>query len=489
MADQPRGGPVEPPTKWIMTACEVVTWIAFRRAIPQERLGVLFKVTLDRWLAVPADTVLDALETRAGISGNGPFYAIRIGPGPRFDFDSHPSRYMVLSEKGPAILRLISRVHRREAGRLLSYADLARKLREEIAADERVSEQIEEAKAQIRDRAAGGLLVAFGIRVEPDGKRRGGAVHEALRASLFMHPAITLTEWDTVHTDTTRPLKEWWDEHLPRFEDMRFRTAEVLALWPHPLSLDYDSAMASSPSSQCDSEAPHTDSCTLTDAIARIAYGNEYDGRYYAAPGDTWAEGETRQRRKVNRRYPTNSGLPGISNLAGMKNPEYDMALAAWKQADSKRWRDAEHFLLAKLLAGTVKAFDEIGHAVPAEFWLSNNLHSPRARAFRLKGADLHATLPVPAGTAAPSDQPETAASLSAGLPPDLANDPSASAAFDEMCRYARQQIASQGKPPKRDEAAQAANRIVTTYPVRKARGLYRYLPPDLRNPSRTLRS
>ncbi len=246
MVEQSDLGPVARPMKWIMTACEVVTWIAFRRAIPQERLGVLSKVTLDRWLALPADTVLDALEARAGLSGNGPFCAIRIGPGPRFDFDSHPSRYMVFSEKGPAILRLIRRMHRQEAGRLLSYADLARKLREEIAADERVSEQMEEAKAQVRDRVAGGFLVAFGIPVEPDGKRRAGAVPEALPASLFMHPAITLTEWDTVNADTTRPLKEWWDKHLPRFEDMRFRTAEVLALWPYPLSLDYDGALASS---------------------------------------------------------------------------------------------------------------------------------------------------------------------------------------------------------------------------------------------------
>jgi hypothetical protein len=44
MTEQPGDSPVDLPTKPTMHACEAVTWIAFRRAIPKARLGLLFKV-------------------------------------------------------------------------------------------------------------------------------------------------------------------------------------------------------------------------------------------------------------------------------------------------------------------------------------------------------------------------------------------------------------------------------------------------------------
>jgi hypothetical protein len=324
MTLHPGNSPVEPPTKSVMTACEVLTWIAFRRAITQEQLATLFKVSVERWACVPADAVLEALEARAGVAGDGPHCAIRWAHDPH---DSDSSVLTAFSREGPSMLRSIRREHRRTAGTLVSFSTLACLLREEIAADERTSQQLDEAKVQLCDRAAGGLLVAHGISLDPDGNLSAGASVQVIPATVFMHPAMTITEWDEVHADTTKPIKYWYNKKLPKFGDIQFNTSEVLTVWP-----------------------------------------------------------------------------------------------------------------------------------------------------------------PVPANAAPLLGLPEKSTIEPGGLPADLLNDPSALAAFDAMCQYASKCLASKGKPPKRDDAAQAANRE-TTYPVRKGRLLYRYLPKDLRNPARTLRS
>jgi hypothetical protein len=228
MPEQPGGQHVQPPAKSIMTACEVLTWIALRRAITQEQLGSLFKISVGRWACVPADAVLEALEARAGISGDGPYCAIRWAKDPHY---SDSSVNTAFSPGGRAMLRSISRQHRRETGELLSFAALARLLREEIADDEKTSDQLEDAKAQLRDRVAGGLLVAHGISLEPDGSRSAAASVQAIPATVFMHPAMAITEWDEAHADTIKTAKEWHNQRLPRFGNIQFKTVEVLAQW------------------------------------------------------------------------------------------------------------------------------------------------------------------------------------------------------------------------------------------------------------------
>jgi hypothetical protein len=229
-------------------------------------------------------------------------------------------------------------------------------------------------------------------------------------------------------------------------------------------------------------------SCTLTDAIGLIAYGDKYDRRYHAPPGDIWAEGEKLHRRKLDLFYPSNSGLPGFSYLTRLETDEKAAALAALERAADRRWSEAADKLLADLMVGQFHAFDEWGRAVPAEFWLTNNLRSPRARGFRFRADDLIAIGAMPTVTAVSHNPADRATAAPGGLPAKLASDPRAVAAFDEMCRFAKEHITSHGKPPKRDAAASAVN-MKTTFPVRKARGLYRFLPDELRNPARTPRA
>lgn len=72
----------------------------------------------------------------------------------------------------------------------------------------------------------------------------------------------------------------------------------------------------------------------------------------------------------------------------------------------------------------------------------------------------------------------QTSVEVPSGLPPELAGDPKAVQAFTVMLRL------SESGPRKRDGLAAEVN-ARTTYPVRKARDLYQYLPSELRNPAR----
>ena len=216
-------------TKSIMTASEVLTWIAFRRPITQEQLGILFRVSIERWACVPADAVLEALEARAGVSGDGPHCAIRWanGPLPFRQFGAH--RILHRGTLDAAMDTQTASKSDRNVG-VVRYPRTP--IREEITADEKTSEQLEDAKILLRDRAAGGLLVVYGISLDPDGKLSAGASVRAIPATVFMHPAMAITEWDEAHADTTKPVKLWHNQKLPRFGDIQFRTVDVLALWP-----------------------------------------------------------------------------------------------------------------------------------------------------------------------------------------------------------------------------------------------------------------
>jgi hypothetical protein len=130
------------------------------------------------------------------------------------------------------------------------------------------------------------------------------------------------------------------------------------------------------------------DSFTLTDAIARLAYGADYDGRYNGPGGRAWTESDARALRRRDMRNPGNSKLPGTFALIGQSTPAASAeALTAWKETDGRRWRAVEEELLAELAAGDAYVFNETGKDPTAEFWLSNTLRSRRACRFRVPAA------------------------------------------------------------------------------------------------------
>ena len=468
----PRRGPV-PKTAFI-TACETVTWIAWGQA---KTLGDIQDQGWDavvRWGTSALGQVLEALEAR---SAPEPYCTIREEFSPRGRF----------SRKGPSVLREIRARARKRTGMLVSYSELASELRGEI---EGLREDfIVHAVAELMEALRAKKITARGQRHHANGDKNPGAEHTSIPVDALIHPSVTIQLWNQIGIDADTDLLAWRAAKGMAYEDVRLKTSEVLALWPpDPARTAPCNGIGGRP----ERAAPRTkeigESCIITDAIARLAYGSSYDGRYYAAPGNKYEEAEARNLRKADVQYPTVSRLPNVPDSRQISPEQYEAAMPRWVQENTARWKGSESLLHAALQAGSIKAFDASGRAVPAEFWLANNCRSPETYRFRLKGKDITGLGAASVNATFSPDGRVHTGSTSNGLPADLASDPKAVAAYDVMVTYARERLESQGTREKRDALAPAVSRK-TGYPVRKARELYRYLPEELRNPTRTTHS
>jgi integrase len=157
-------------------------------------------------------------------------------------------------------------------------------------------------------------------------------------------------------------------------------------------------------------ESGAVDSYTLLDAVARVAYGVDFD-RYYATPGDTVAEADARQRRRLDLRIPrTTLGLPDVTGLAEkldvlsheistfrlvglwQESEQHvraaNAAIAAEKAAHQKIWREAAEKLRGWFAAGRFPAFDGTGK-LSTEFWGKESVLKVLNHGYRVWADDL----------------------------------------------------------------------------------------------------
>jgi len=129
-----------------------------------------------------------------------------------------------------------------------------------------------------------------------------------------------------------------WARALSGVETCRFLPAELLSL--------VEGAVASGVAAESlgASVGRVMRSFTMLDAVARIAYGAEYDGRYATAEGDDQAAPEAAHRRKSDVRYLcfAKSGVPGSAapsrqGAAAPVDPDTPLARAARRAADTQR--------------------------------------------------------------------------------------------------------------------------------------------------------
>ena len=496
------GMPADPPNRSLMSACEVLTWIAFRRIIPQERLHCLFKISYSRWVELPEHAILIALSARSGEFSDGPYCPIRLPPGPWFGSDEFPSRYPHFRKEGPGLLRRIRALRRKETGRLVSYAEVADMLKDEIEDDKRVSAQIEAARVTLLDRAAGGDLVSFGIRAGDDGEPRPGSIHEAIPATHLMHPMIGITEWDMVRVDTSHPVGKWLNLRIPEYAKVQFKTAEVLALWPAATARSPSTAEApSSPAAPKPIQLDDLPSAwTLMECIAWIMLRDPRVVRNLALP-------ISQRGGQYLRTHTLPDGSRVTVSQTDMKQHEaIDLDLRwAWKLHDELNAtgcssNEAKRQLLAALSNDRVHAtgsLPEGARAVmnPAD-WRGLGFREGDRGRIEVEPIDqtvrrYWSDITMPKAEILAVWASERVTSPTGALPrrhsrkaPTGPDEPRRAAALAAMTQYALEVVGKHGRPPSRDDVAREA-KTRTGYPVYLGRLLYRELPSHLRNPAR----
>lgn len=186
MAELPVGDPVEPPTRPMMTLCEVLTWIAFRRAVSYEGLDSAFGVLSELWWW------LDETEPVSFVTP--------------IDDDYEARRARVKSDPTNRIIR------------------------EKIAA----------AKAHVKDAAAAGQLTVHAIEVSTVAAESGWELRkrmpDQLARELFLIPAMSLHESGSYGSEADEDFPVDGEPYtwLPKFRNLQFRTQEVLAKWTLP---------------------------------------------------------------------------------------------------------------------------------------------------------------------------------------------------------------------------------------------------------------
>ena len=230
--------PSDCPAVPLMTACEAITWVAFRRSLSQCAVGTLWTVDAAHWGAWPADAVLEALRARAGLIGDGPFCAIRFPreAGDNDPFWHHQRPHEVFTRKGPAVLRAVRAIHRRSTGQLLSFRQLAEMLGAEIEADKATEAKIKAAAADLKAYAAAGKITFSGQLWRDDGASYGATpdnpMPEPIPKELLGHPNVHISEFDAV--GLCGPMKPGLHQKLQRYHSVYVSTDEILKVWPAP---------------------------------------------------------------------------------------------------------------------------------------------------------------------------------------------------------------------------------------------------------------
>jgi hypothetical protein len=127
-------------------------------------------------------------------------------------------------------LRFLRGQYRKDSGKLLSFKDIARAYREELLEDWTVSQRLKAASVELREAIAAELLKAYGLPFASAGLP--AAFAEELPHTLFMRRAITFTDRNTLGTNDSLPYDNPLWRALPRYNEIQFKTAEVLRIWP-----------------------------------------------------------------------------------------------------------------------------------------------------------------------------------------------------------------------------------------------------------------
>ena len=165
------------PTSDLMTACEVLTWIAFGKPLTQYCLGADGAAMLRTWGTDQLGDLRIALEARAAEQPYTPLAGASRKP---WFADSY------VGQSWAKTARTIRAGARQREQRLVSFVDLRDELVREHDRSVHGDKLLEMASAQLRGSLAAGRLTAFGRRHE-------GSEHEPIKTTVFMDAASAST--------------------------------------------------------------------------------------------------------------------------------------------------------------------------------------------------------------------------------------------------------------------------------------------------------
>lgn len=223
------------PAGEIMSAWDVLSWIAFKEVRPRPDTDEAIDFTY-RWSDSNAGPVLEAIEARAAIE---PYCIVRpliIDDQP---WDGRSYCHRAFSPAGPNLLRWIRAKARQREGRLVTYSELAAMLRAELETLADDNRRVEPAQQELLEALRASRLTAWGKRDISGGKEDPSAVYEAVPATIFMDDRWVVTEWGSIGPDPEHPTA-WYHQHGPRFREVRFLTTDVLRVWPPRLVVELE---------------------------------------------------------------------------------------------------------------------------------------------------------------------------------------------------------------------------------------------------------
>ena len=137
--------------------------------------------------------------------------------------------------------------------------------------------------------------------------------------------------------------------------------------------------------------------CTITEAVAWLAYGDEAIAARYGAHLGAWrhAGRELRQRDVAFATSVARSGLPGTEVLVGLTGHALLAAAQAWGELDEEGWRAAHDKLAQALRSAAVRSYRR--GEVPSGFWADCTTAQHETAGYRIdRAADDCGSLQLP---------------------------------------------------------------------------------------------
>ena len=211
----------------VLSAWDVVSWIAFRELQPRPDFPDAVDFTL-KWGCSDATQTLAALEAR---SSDAPFciWEPLAWDGEPWDGDSY--KHVAWSPNGPKMLRWIVRQLNTKHRRIVTFREAAGILQSGLEAFQLFNVRTDEAKRELVEALRAGKLTAWGKRDLGRGALDPVAEYKEIERRVFWDELVSVTDWGKVDANPA-DQNAIMNYQGSTFREVRFEAEDVLRLWP-----------------------------------------------------------------------------------------------------------------------------------------------------------------------------------------------------------------------------------------------------------------